>query len=736
MGIKTLLQRRSCLKPHRCRAGSSETLCAQSDVVGLFRDEDGLTTVGMAVSIFLSLALIFSAAQLYRVSSASAEIQEVADVAALAAENEVAEFMVAANTCDAVILSMTLLSAAIYGIGIVAACVPTASALSEKLIELATKISRARDTFADRAADGLNKLQKLLPFLSAANSARVAQANNTGAMDASYFALSVLVPSAGQTIGIASDSLAEVGESVEGEAGGIREKSAQAEELARQANDAKLEGFKNDCGNSPDKCMYERASHLAGLSGAANPYYSSVDAWSFQVALGRACGYFAERKSSELGYNDASSTEEKADSIIRRYYYEYAYDEVSNAYADSTGSDTCFMPSLFNNTEGLRGTSMYTDSKYPITVSDDKSTMHAWPGCPNASDYSSLGSVEDLENGEFETCGECLFVPSSVGNVAAATTNTLNGFEHYYKIVREACERYNDKMAELSPIKAEVEGTVDSLLGDLGDFLGNIESKRIHADPPGSAGAIAMVVNTAQNSADTGFESLFIQGGATLGTRAAVSGATLVEDASDSGSTVITSLLDGFGQDGGIAVGAAGIVLDCWSGLLRAFEDGQSALVDGVRNGLNAFSTNTSSGLGTWAADALSSMIGSVGLEPVSLNSLKPCIVNTAHIASADSGQFSVTFKNTKQQALYASTSATDPFSAAVASAESAIDNLGLNDPTITIATVEFPVGGFTVPVTITLPESISTAATGFVDDCIANVKGAISSMLGERSWQ
>ncbi len=61
----------------------------------IIRDEEGLTTAGMAVSIMLSLALIFSGAQLYRVTSASAEIQEVADVAALAAQNEVAEFMIA-----------------------------------------------------------------------------------------------------------------------------------------------------------------------------------------------------------------------------------------------------------------------------------------------------------------------------------------------------------------------------------------------------------------------------------------------------------------------------------------------------------------------------------------------------------------------------------------------------------------------------------------------------------------
>lgn len=91
---------------------------------GFFRDERGITTAGMAVALFVSLALIFSGAQLYRVHSAAAEAQEVADACALAADNEVAGFQVVANTCDAVCLSLTLLSVTLYGLGLVAACVP------------------------------------------------------------------------------------------------------------------------------------------------------------------------------------------------------------------------------------------------------------------------------------------------------------------------------------------------------------------------------------------------------------------------------------------------------------------------------------------------------------------------------------------------------------------------------------------------------------------------------------
>ena len=73
------------------------------DVWGrLICDEEGLTTAGMAVALLLVLALVFSSAQVYRVNAAAADIQEVADAAALAAENPVAEFMVAVRLCDAV----------------------------------------------------------------------------------------------------------------------------------------------------------------------------------------------------------------------------------------------------------------------------------------------------------------------------------------------------------------------------------------------------------------------------------------------------------------------------------------------------------------------------------------------------------------------------------------------------------------------------------------------------------
>lgn len=85
-----------------------------------WRDEEGMTTVGVVISLLLTLALVFSSAQVYRVQSLSSKTQSVADACALAAGNVVGEFMVAVRVCDAVALSMTLTSLTSTGLGIVA----------------------------------------------------------------------------------------------------------------------------------------------------------------------------------------------------------------------------------------------------------------------------------------------------------------------------------------------------------------------------------------------------------------------------------------------------------------------------------------------------------------------------------------------------------------------------------------------------------------------------------------
>lgn len=154
-----------------------------------------------------------------------------------------------------------------------------------------------------------------------------------------------------------------------------------------------------------------------------------------------------------------------------------------------------------------------------------------------------------------------------------------------------------------------------------------------------------MVVNQQAIAADYGFESSFVVGGKTLGVRAAVSGATLVEDSSHDEATLITSLLDGLGpRAGNGAVGAARVLLDCWSGVLRVFGEGQKALSEGISRALDTMPLASKSGLGSWAAKALSDAFGALGLEPANLHALKPVWLTRGILQRGMAGRLALRF--------------------------------------------------------------------------------------------
>lgn len=702
----------------------------------LWRDEKGITTVGMAVAMMLCLALTFSSAQLYQIESASSEIQEVADVAALAAENEVAEFMLAARLCDATILSMTLLSATAFGVGLVCACVPFLEGLSADLIGLAQKTAQARNKFAETAEKGLNNLERLLPFLSAASAARVASANDEGAMNADYFAIAILLPQHQDQVAIdVGDGLSNIEDDVNEHIDDIRDNSKQAEEKAEAASEAKLEAFKHDCGDAPGYCQYERASHLSGLSAADNPMYSSVDAWSFAVALTRAQKYYKARQSEAY---PAGSVADKASYHLRMRFYSYVSDELAKGYVreDENGFD-CYFPKIFRNTAEFKETPLYTERRYPVSNSggSGRGIMHAYSGCPAITSIAAHDSISALDLGAYIGCETCGFGVTSMGNIASASTNVQNGFEHHYEKIRAASEEYEKAMDECSAFKKKVEDDVDPIMDMIGDLISEIGGKRIHVTPPGSDGAIALVVNASENAADENFPSRFLTGGTTLGARAAVSGAALVEDDADDNATLITSLLDSLASDSGAAVGAARIVLDLWSGMLKTYEKGVQAASGSVTSVLDSISTNSDSGLGTWASGVLTSVVDAAGLEPADLNALKPAVLNTGHVASASSDTIAVTYTKMKNGALAASSSTTDIFSGLISNAHIEMTQT-IDDLEFTIATIEFPVGGISIPIKLALPQSAKDAANGLIDQCMTRLSMIAAHVSGYRAWQ
>ena len=704
----------------------------------LLRDENGFSTPAVAVALLLTLSLIFTTAQVYRIQSASAGIQDIADAAALAAENEVAEFIIVVRVCDAIVLSLSLTGTLAVGLGVAALCTPVTAPAAESLLAIGEKVFKARDSFSETAIETLKTVQKALPFLAAANAASVAAANNGGQSGSEYLAIAFLVPETGSEIGLTDNvDASEVMENIDAEREDLTSASERAEEAAQRANEAKQRAFERDCGDNPNYCMYERAATLAGLSASDNPLYHSVETWSFAVALKRAQAYYASRLSIEAP--EGTSVEELARSALRERFYRYAVDELSHGYVHDDG-DTfdAYFPRLPRNTAEMRETSLYTEAVYPVSGEGDALTMHAWDGCPGIAGAVSLGSIADMEASGYETCASCGFSAASLGRVAAASTSIENGFEYHYDAVAREAEIYEQARNELAPAAQEVKELAGGLIDQCGELASRASTTRIQAQPPGSYGAIALVVDTAAMPASAGFESSFVETGSTLGVRAAVSGATLLDDPAEGGESVISSLLDSVAEQGGAAVGVAGALLDAWSALLYAYTKGQEAISSAFEKASSSISLNSESGLGVWAAQTFSSVLEAIGLEPADIDAPKPVIVSTAHVAGADSqGTFSSRFLTARQTALSLPGSTSDVLSSVVSDIErAAFDDLASLGGTIEIATIEpFGTSGPSIPITIALPQAVESAASGFVDQAIDFLRSLVATTTGVKTW-
>ncbi len=700
------------------------------------RDEDGFTTAGAVIALLLTLSLVFTAAQVYRLNAASSEAQNVADASALAALNDVAEFMIVVRTCDAVVLSLSLTSLAATGLGVAALCTPATAAASETLLKAGRDVAKARDEFAEKAAAGLDRLQRALPFLAAVDAASVASANNRGTSN--YLALAVLAPAEGEDIVVgAADRTSELQDAVDRDAEAVKRAAEEAEEAAGRAEQAKRRAFERDCGANPSYCMYERASTLASLAGFDNPLYSSIDAWTFSVALERAKAYYPARLAQEAPAG--ASTEERARSALRKRFYAFAVEEVDRGYVrEADGSFEALFPRLPKDTEQMRGTRLYTEAVYPVTVDrDGRIVMHAWEGCPAGAGASSLGSIAQMEAGSYPPCSACGFSASSMGKVAAASTSIENGFEYHYDAVADAADEYAEARADLDPLTAEVKRQAGGLLDRVKEALGAAASMRIDARPPGSLGAIALVVNVGRDAPSSGFESSFVRASGMLGTRAAVSAATLVAEPANEGANVVTSLLDGFADRGGTAVGVLGTVLDCWSGLLAAYANGQEALDGAVERALESLPLVGASGLGRWAAGALREAVAGAGLEPAELDALKPVLVNSAHVAASDDSSFSARLLSLKERAVAEPLASNDVFSSVVGAVEQgALEGIDGFDGKLEIAVVELYAGGPSMTVEISLPSAAKGAASGFVRGVADGVRSAYAQVTGVRIWE
>lgn len=717
-GFAPILKWRYSYSPKRSRA--------------FFEDDGGFSTAGMAIALLLSLALVFGSVQVYRIQSACADVQNVADAAALAAENQVASFYVVAQICDAVVLTLTLTGVVCTGIGVVALCVPAGQPIGEKLIETGARIFDARTRFAKSVAKGLDTLQQALPVIAAAQAARVAHANNSSASN--YFAVALLAPLQGQPIAEVSaehaQGLVDDAQQLQDD---IEQAAQKAEDAAIRAHACKEKAYEADCGANPSYCMYERAGKLAGLSGSSNPYYGSVEAWSFSVALQRAKAYYPQRLAREAPAN--GSVEEQGSSVLRRHFYSFACDEIRKGYIhESEDSFDAFFPLLPRNTSEMRSTPLYTAMRYPITV-DDAGTrmMHAWSGCPVVQERGSVGngSVSMCESEHMPTCSACEFSASRVGKIAAASTSITNGFEHYYRIVAEQAELYQKAREEQAKAAQKVKDPVEGLMDQLSQALEEAANARIHVTPPGSLGAIAVVADTAQVPAGSLVPAQFVSSAGSIGARAAIAGATLACDTSDETSNVITSFFDGFIDHAGSIAVVPQVLAGFWGHALQAYLQGKEGVVQGVRETLNALPLVGPSRLGEWAAEKIDGVISAAGLQPAELSAYKPVLVNTYHVASADTGSTSQGIVSAKQAYSGALGQGTgNPVAVLVGAAggtlSQSVESVG---DEIVIADVRLL--GETGPsfdVRIPLPAGISEGAQGLIASATAAIQGLVGA--------
>ena len=423
--------------------------CRGFGIQSFVRDDGGYTTLAMAVALLVSLTLAFGTAAAQWSMARAADVQEVADAAAMAGENCVASFSTVAQALDACVLTMGLTGTVVCGAGLVVAAIPPLQAKSVAIMNVGKKVLDARQRFATSSAKGLKKLEGALPALVMANSASCVAANARDGMG--YVGMAIPFPQQSKSDYSFLDDDLDGDEMVE-DAEELAEASKRKEEAHQRAEEAKERAWRADNVNDP-MCLQSRASTLAGLDGGLNPYYPSKDVWTFEYARVRAHNYYARRYVQEP--EAGGTTDELQRSCARKQFYGYAYEMVGlMSCVDTEDAVSMQLEVLPHNTDMIRPTRLYTDVVWPCTSEEVGVVLHCSLACPAAlGPYVGNASLASVDDGSVYRCDECLMDAHAMGNVASASTNINNGFEHYWRIVVEASQEY--ERARKEEIEAE-----------------------------------------------------------------------------------------------------------------------------------------------------------------------------------------------------------------------------------------------------------------------------------------
>lgn len=590
----------------------------------LFVDEDGYTTIAMAIALLVSLTLVFATATLQWGSAQAAEIQDVADSASMAGSNCVAAFSTITQVLDACVLSLGIAGVVVYAGGLVMAAIPFVHEAAPKVIEAGKQILEMRQSFARSATEGITKFEAALPALIALNAASCVQANTHGGTR--YAGIAIPYPTESQSVYQRFQS--DVNDAqVQEDARHLQEATTKKADAEKREAESKEKAWKADCIDNP-MCMRSRASSLAGLDDTLNPYIESPRIWHFAHAKARALHYYKARLESE-GLSTNGIDEIKR-SEARRRFFSYAVAEISAApCTEEVESTDIQLPELAHNSEMVRNSSLYTDASWPCSQEKLGRTLHCSMLCDGASGpYVGQASLLDLENGSALYCDVCCMDVHDMGNVANASTNIPNGFEHYWRIVVEASRDFCKAREDGRRAEQEMQDAADKSEQSFKNALKQLAVERPRLCPPGAYGCIAFVMRGMQRDIPHELTHSFLQG-QKLGTGVAISASTLAPDNNEEYSNILKDALDGLEKQDSALLRLVDGGTDLWAQLLLGYGDA----FQNLSNITNNFIDGIANVFGKKVAQSLKSKlvqaVETSGFRPCDMRLRKPVLVNS-----------------------------------------------------------------------------------------------------------
>lgn len=597
--------------------------------VGLFVDEDGYTSVAVATALLASVSLMFCVATVEWTLSRSADVQEVADAAALAGSNVVASYHTVAQVIDASVLSMGLAGVTVMGAGLVVSAIPGAQSFSKEVLQKGAQILDARNGFARSAVSGLQKVETMLPGLIAASSWSCVRANADDG--AQYFGVAVPFP---------MDSLSDYAslsteletDAVPDEAERLQEATRQVEESKRRADDSRLRAWTADCVDAP-RCLRSRAESLAGLAASQNPYAPSPESWTFGMAIQRSRSYYAQRLARETPASQDIG--EVTNSLCRAAFYEYALGEVNAAwYMEGTdGSVDLYLPHLARNASEMRETWLYDNVAWPCTQEGESVRLHSSLSCPGATGpHVGYQSVASLEYGVAERCDVCRMDVGDLGAVANISTSANNGYEHYWQIIVEESQAYRQARNEQAEAERQAREIAEDGKGAFERVLDQLRVPRPQICPPGAWGCVGIVRRSRGTTAPSRLTAAFL-GDVELPAGVAVSASALAVDNDSGDAGVLTHFFDTLAGEDGFGMGSLlGGITGLWGRMLVSYGSAYEGVGDAAGSFLDRIDGVFGGTVGAWLSGKVGALMGSLGLEPADMRMRKPVLVHTSEV--------------------------------------------------------------------------------------------------------